>query len=583
MNAQLVNETFDTYTVGSFDTQWNPTEWSGWFGANSNTSISDDFARSAPNSLLINSGADDLVGLFGTLDEGTYEITLYQYIPLGRGGYFNLQHNYTNAAGDWACELYFSDSTLNLGRIITDAMTATFVPVYDQWIENKFVFNFETDEGQYYYDGNLVNTWVISTSALGGMATNEINAINFFGTCDGLNCISQAYYDDISVVQTAVPTPYDVTVLTKFDPTPYTQIPDSLMTSMSLSAEIMNYGTMPVSSVQVTFDILDGNDNLVHTETSSILSSLGANSSTVITGNGNYIPANQSDSYTIAYHVNIAETDGYPLNNYDTLIYNINVTDSTYSKDDGNYTSGLGANGTTAIMGQNFEFVTDALVHSVTTSYIGGLAGDQIQLIVYKTDTITNLPIDDIYSSTPYTLPTNGGGLGAEQFVTFHIPTALYLDAGLYTFAINQMTTNSIDISTSPSIWKEATTVTSTNGGVSWAFLESFSFYVALNIRPNVSLAVEDPNHSNNIKTLKILELSPNPTKGYFLINMELSKKEAVQIDIFNIEGKLIQHISKGNIQNLQQAVDLTNESKGIYLVKITVGNESVTKRILIE
>jgi hypothetical protein len=583
LQAQITNENFDSYTVGAFDGQWNTAEWTGWFSGVSNVEISTTQSNSLPNSMLVNSSTDDIVALLGTLNQGTYEVTFYQYIPLGFGSYFNVQHNYTNTAGDWAAEVYFGDNTLGTARIQTDGLNTPFTPIYDQWVENKLEFNFLADVAKYYYNGTLIHTWAITTNAAGGVGLNQINGINFFGACDGTGCAMQGYFDDLTVVQTIVPAQYDATILTKNAPLIYTQIPDSLMTPMSLSVDVINYGTMGVTNVQVAFNILDDNDNLIHTEMSNILPFLTSNSTATLYGTGAYLPANMSASYKVLYDVSITEVDDNPQNNLDTLFYDVIVTDSTYAKDDGNYSDGLGANSASAILGQNFEFVADVFVHSVTTSYIGGLAGDDIQLIIYKTDSITKSPIVDIYVSAVYTLPSPGLGVGNDEYVTFHISPALQLDSGLYSFAIHQISTNSLLISTSESIFTEETSVASIDGGASWSFLEDLGFQVAMNIRPNVSLVPEIPINTNPIKNLEILDIAPNPTNGAFVVNLELAKREAVKLDIFNTQGQLILSKSIGEIINLQERIDLSSESTGLYLVRLTIGNEIITKRVLVK
>jgi hypothetical protein len=584
LNAQLTSENFDGYNAGAFDGQWTSGSWVGWFGGFSNAEISTAQSHSSPNSMLINSATDDIVALFGTLNQGTYEITFYQYIPLGFGSYFNVQHNYTNTAGDWAAEVYFGDNTLGTARIQTNNMNTTFTPVYDQWVENKLEFNFAADVAKYYYNGALVHTWAVTTNAAGGVGLNQINAINFYGACDGTGCLTQGYFDDITVVQTAVPAQYDATILTKNYPMPYTQIPDSLMTPMSLSAEVANYGTLGVSNVQVTFNVLDGTNNVVHTELSNIIPFLSSNGTvTVYGGSGAYMPENMSDLYTITYDVSIAETDDNPQNNADTLLFDVMVTDSIYAKDDGNYTDGLGAAGASPIIGQNFEFVKDVFVHSVTTSHAGGLVGDEMSLKIYKCDPITKLPINNVYTSTTHTLAVAGGGVGNEQYVTFHISPAIQLDSGLYSFGIHQMSTNNLLVSTSEDIYMEGTTTLSIDGGANWATAESFGFEVAFNIRPTVSLVPEVPINTKPIQSLEILDVQPNPTKGVFMVNLELSKKEAVKLDIFNVQGQLIQSKSMGDITNLQERIDLTNEGTGVYLVRLTIGNEVITKQVLVD
>lgn len=584
LNAQLTSENFDGYNAGAFDGQWTAGSWTGWFGGFSNVDISTAQAHSAPNSMLVNSTTDDIVALFGTLNQGTYEITFYQYIPLGFGSYFNVQHNYTNTAGDWAAEIYFGDNSVNTARIVTNNISTPFTPVYDQWVENKLEFNFSADEAKYYYNGALVHTWAITTNAAGGAGLNQINGINFYGACDGTGCSPQGYFDDLTVVQTVVPAQHDAAILTKNYPMPYTQIPDSLMTPMSLSAEVANYGTMGVSNVQVTFNILDVSNNVLHTELSNIIPFLASNgTATVYGGSGAYLPANTSAIYQITYDVSITEMDDNLQNNSDTLVFDVVVTDSVYAKDDGNYDDGLGANGASPLIGQNFEFVEDFLVHSVTTSYVGGLAGDNISLSIYESDPVTKLPINNVYTSAPYTLPAAGGGVGNEQYVTFHISPPIQLDSGLYSFAIQQMSLNNIGISTSQSIYTPQSTALSIDNGATWATAENFGFEVAFNIRPTVSLVPEDPNSVKSIESLEILDVQPNPNKGVFMVTLELSKKEAVQLDIFNIQGQLIQSKSMGDVVNLQEQIDLTNESTGVYLVRLTIGNEIVTKQVVVK
>lgn len=582
-SAQLTNENFDSYTVGAFDAQWNPSNWVGWFGVTSNVDIDNTFARSAPNSMLVNSATDDVVALLGTLDNGTYEITFYQYIPTGFGGYFNIQHNYTNTAGDWAAEVYFGDNST--ARIVTDGSNYNFMPIYDQWVECKMEFNFQADVANFYYNGTLIHTWQVTTNAAGGgVGLNQVNGINFYGACDGVNCLTTAYYDDITVVQTAIPAQYDATVLTKPEPMPYTQIPDSLMTEMTFSAEVTNNGTLPVTNLQVEFKVFDGTNTMVHSELSNILPFLNSYATDMVYGSSAYLPTNQSELYTITYDVSIAEIDDNPQNDSDTLLFDVQVTDSTYAKDDGNYTAGIGAAGANAILGQNFEFVEDSRIHSVTTSYAGGVAGDQIRLIIYRADSLTKKPIDDVYTSAPYTLPANGGGIGNETYVTFYVDPILGLDAGLYTFAIEQMAMNDILLSTSTAIYKPQTTVVSIDNATTWSYLEDFAFEVAMNIRPVVSLEPQAPPISTSpIELLELMEITPNPNNGVFMLNVELAQNLPIQIDVFNTNGQLVKAVVKGDYTNIQQRIDLTNEATGIYLVRLQVGNEVITKRVVVD
>jgi hypothetical protein len=238
-----------------------------------------------------------------------------------------------------------------------------------------------------------------------------------------------------------------------------------------------------------------------------------------------------------------------------------------------------------AILGQNFEFVEDVHVHSVSTSFAGGLAGDQIRLNIYEADINTKKPINIVYSSAPYTLTAAGGGIGNETYVTFYTDSLVQLDsAGLYTFAIEQMSTNNILLSTSPNIFKTESTLASTDNGSNWTFLEDFAFEVAMNIRPVVSLVPDlPPSNTTMIEALELVEITPNPNNGQFMLRVELSENLPVQVDVFNINGQLIQSIAKGNFVNIQERIDLSNEAAGIYLVRLQIGNEVLTKKVIIE
>ena len=55
-------------------------------------------------------------------------------------------------------------------------------------------------------------------------------------------------------------------------------------------------------------------------------------------------------------------------------------------------------------------------------------------------------------------------------------------------------------------------------------FLENFGFKLALHIRPNVSLAPQIPINTRPIQNVEILELTPNPTPGLFVINIHFKK-----------------------------------------------------------
>jgi hypothetical protein len=205
--AQLTSDNFDTYNTGSFDGQFQAGEWTGWGGGASNAIVTTEQAFSGTQSLKIwdNAGTEsDAVALLGILSSGVETIAFMQYIPAsGTGAYYNLQHNYTDAAGDWAADIYFGTSPA-AGEISTDGTVYPFTPIFDAWVEQKFVLDFTNSQGEFYYDGTLIHTWVLNTNSGGGAGLNSINAVNFYAANIGAGANSLAYYDDMAVLMPPV-------------------------------------------------------------------------------------------------------------------------------------------------------------------------------------------------------------------------------------------------------------------------------------------------------------------------------------------------------------------------------------------
>jgi hypothetical protein len=62
-----------------------------------------------------------------------------------------------------------------------------------------------------------------------------------------------------------------------------------------------------------------------------------------------------------------------------------------------------------------------------------------------------------------------------------------------------------------------------------------------------------------------------------------LDKKEPVSIQIFSINGKLIQSLKKGDLSAGTYSIplNLKNVSAGIYVIKLVAANHSYTREIV--
>ena len=72
----------------------------------------------------------------------------------------------------------------------------------------------------------------------------------------------------------------------------------------------------------------------------------------------------------------------------------------------------------------------------------------------------------------------------------------------------------------------------------------------------------------------------PNPTRNYFTIRISLPSVKTVDITILNSLGQTIKTVENGSILNANYNVDLSNQSSGVYFVKIQTKDETIMQRI---
>jgi len=71
----------------------------------------------------------------------------------------------------------------------------------------------------------------------------------------------------------------------------------------------------------------------------------------------------------------------------------------------------------------------------------------------------------------------------------------------------------------------------------------------------------------------------PNPSKGIF--NIAFGNLDPNKIEVYDITGKLILEKNKLEVSDNQTNIDLSNASNGVYFVKISTENNTITKRVI--
>jgi len=193
-------ENFESYDDSNIDSQ--SSDWIGWDNNNSGVDVTDNFAFSSNQSILVEQG-DDLVHIFDGINAGSGEIIFWMYIPSdgGAGAYYNILHEYNAGNSVWAHQILFASAESGEQSVLDAAgyEAAYFDAVYDTWVEVRQEIDLDNDYTTLYYNGEEIYSWQFSQDAGGEQQLNVLDAINFYGFCAGAGCTGLAYYDNIEM------------------------------------------------------------------------------------------------------------------------------------------------------------------------------------------------------------------------------------------------------------------------------------------------------------------------------------------------------------------------------------------------
>ncbi len=210
----LYSNNFDAYTDGGFlGTQAGLpfTTWSNAPGGTEDAVISTAFANSPSNSVFVASSSDDVILKLGNKTSGKFNVSFYYYIPLGFGGYFNLQH-FEAPGNQWANEVYFGNN--GNGNLEANGVTTNFTHPNDAWFLIENHVDIDNDTAALFINGVHIYTWPFATQAGGGVGAAQLGGVNFYGgSISGQT--PKYYFDDVTYTELATPlTPPTINVST---------------------------------------------------------------------------------------------------------------------------------------------------------------------------------------------------------------------------------------------------------------------------------------------------------------------------------------------------------------------------------
>lgn len=211
---------------------------------------------------------------------------------------------------------------------------------------------------------------------------------------------------------------------------------------------------------------------------------------------------------------------------------------------------------------------------------------------------------------------TVNGGTGAYAFVWSNGATTAGisgLSAGIFSCTVadaNNCTDTVITIITEPTVLLASVvdnadgsaTVAATGGTSPYSYIwdlasGSQTTATATGLIGNTTYAVTvtDTNTCTDSSTITIilnsiatianstkLNVFPNPTSGNIFVDFDLANRADIQITILNSVGQTTLSKVLNNIQLGQIELETANLNAGVYMIQFLIGNEQITKKILI-
>ena len=89
----------------------------------------------------------------------------------------------------------------------------------------------------------------------------------------------------------------------------------------------------------------------------------------------------------------------------------------------------------------------------------------------------------------------------------------------------------------------------------------------------------DDDENSKQSEFASPVNIYPNPTKGFIIIDIDDDSENAYSIEVLNIIGQRV--YSEKEIMNRNLVIDLSSYSTGIYFVKISKADQLFIKKII--
>jgi hypothetical protein len=197
----LYSDDFESYNVGDYMAESNPTWWTTWGnapGTGEDGYISDNFASSPTKSLFIDpsDGQTDQILKLGNKTSGEFNVNWSIYVESGYQAYYNFQH-FQSPGTEWAFEIWFYNT--GSGKLKVGGVEYPFPFTAGTWFTVEHNINIDEDMASFTVAGTLIHSWPFHYEADGTGGTHQLGGVDFWADDDTY----RVYVDDLSYDQLA--------------------------------------------------------------------------------------------------------------------------------------------------------------------------------------------------------------------------------------------------------------------------------------------------------------------------------------------------------------------------------------------
>ncbi len=436
--------------------------------------------------------------------------------------------------------------------------------------------------------GMLANAPVFSVLGENAEVTSrKVNISQFIGDTIFVgfrNNSDDMFILSIDNIKVFVPNPFDFAVTENMVEVgalgEYTRIPARHLPSGSSSVKVLvsNLGTTTPDSAVVYAQIKNG-ANVIYSDTVKITSGLPTPDDEIeVTMNKDFSLPNVAGTYNLVLttSVEISDNEDITNNTLVTPIGTFTVSDTTYSRDNnaaGTTNLSIGG-GLTGHLGMIYDINNSDTLTSVTAVLRGARQGRTISVSVWEANGATP-DAAPLYTSKVYRASAAG---------TYNFPVSggLDLTPGRYLISLDEKDSG-LTVGTTTSIFTPQTVWIKSPGiaGGTWNPAEAFgaNFARTFYIRPNFGNVVFVG--LNNKKALNAeVNVYPNPNEGMFNVSISSGSISEYSVTITDMLGRVVE--SHTNLPNGEFSFDLSNQSNGMYFIRVQSGDAVSTHKVVL-